>query len=97
MSNQMKIAGLFSNALPPSRRDRGSPNTAKLPWWVTEEIANFGRAETMAINATVDSDFLVVRLTPFSERTDDGKPLFYKFLDVALRMFQMPRIKNAQA
>ena len=98
MLNEIKISGLLSNALLPSRRDRDWPNTARLPWWVSEEIATFGRAEAMAINANLESDFLVVRPTAFPDRTDEGKRLFYKFLDVVLRMVQMPhRIKDAQA
>jgi hypothetical protein len=97
MSNDIKVAGLLSNALLPSRRDRGWPNTARLPWWVSEEIVNFGRAETMAINASLESDFLVVRPTPFPERANESRHLFYKFLDGVLRMIQMPRIRDAQA
>src|SRR3954467_9259003 len=98
MLNEIKIAGLLSNALLPSRRGRGRPNAARLPWWVSEDIASFGRAQAMAINASVESDFLVVRSMTFPGRADEGKHLFYKFLDVVMRMVQMPhRIKDAQA
>jgi hypothetical protein len=97
MSNEIKIAGLLSNALLPSRRDRGRPNAARLPWWVSEEIATFGRAEAMAINANLESDFLVVPLTPFPDRAEESKHLFDKLLDGVMRMIQIPRIKGARA
>jgi hypothetical protein len=99
MLNEVKIAGLLTNALlPSSQRDRGRPNTANLPWWVTEEMTSFRRADTMAVNANLEADFLVVPLTPFPDRVDESKHFFDKLLDAASRMIQMPlRIKDARA
>ena len=98
MLNEIKIAGLLSKALLPSRRDRDRLNTVRLPWWVSEDIASFSHTPAMAVNASVESDFLVVRSMAFPGQADEGKHLFYKFLDVVMRMVQMPqRIKDAQA
>jgi hypothetical protein len=99
MLNDSKIAGLLSDALfPVLRSDRGWPNTARLPWWVTEEMVNFGRAEAMTINSSLEADFLVVHPTQPPALAGDSKHFFYGFLDVMLRTIQLPhRIKDARA
>lgn len=85
--------------LPPlsllSDRDPGGPETARLPWWVTGEIAKRGQTE-MSLPADLEAEFLCVPPAPFPARVDAPDGLLVR-LAAMLRMALVLNRTPAQA